>query len=72
MLWSFMLYVVLMLLINWEEVHNVTVKKNEVTFVDKDQSQMTPDRQAVTPANISSPASATTFFNLLKAISSVL
>lgn len=72
MLWSFMLYIVFMLLINWEEVNSAVTKRVDVTVVEKAPLQIPGDKQANTPASISSAPSVERILTLLRLFSPVL
>ncbi len=70
MIWSLLLYVTMMLLINWDEVSNAINNKAGITIVEQPAS-VSPgaNSPAVLPANISSSANtAKKILNIIKAI----
>ena len=75
MLWSLLLYVVMMLAFNWDEVSNVVTGKNMITVVNNAQ----PEQQisgvntpTVTPASISTHSGAVkSILAILKTISGI-
>lgn len=70
MIWSLLLYVTMMLLINWDEVSNAINNKAGITIVEQPAST-SPDANspAALPANISSSANtAKKILNIIKAI----
>jgi hypothetical protein len=55
LLWSILLYVVFMLVFNWDEVSNTVSGKNAVTVSNNQQMPQLPgtNNPVITPANIS-------------------
>lgn len=70
MIWSLLLYVTMMLLINWDEVSNAINNKAGITIVEQ-PANISPGGNSpdALPANISSSANtAKKILNIIKAI----
>ena len=74
MLWSLLLYVVMMLAFNWDEVSKTLNGQNKITIVNNVQpeSQQPDGSPATTPANISTQTGIIhTVITLAKTISGI-